>query len=695
MTRWQRRARLGLATFGIVFAIVVYARIGEREAVVPPARPARLDPRAILESAGAILQQFREARQDYVVEAERQLAYEDGSTKIVGVTIKVRGRAGRDFVVSGREAQAGPDQKELRITGDVRLTASDGFVMTAERASFDQESALLVAPGPISFQKGGMSGSGIGMAYDQANDILSLMEQAHVEVKNEEGNTVTDFTAGSATLARQDDLLALEGAVRALRGEQVIEADRGVARLTANEEAITFIELRGNARVVGGGAFDSLSARDIDLDYTDDGQVLERVRLTGSGAIALPGRDEEAGRQFLADVLDLSFAPDASVTRATGRRNVRVDLPAAPDAPARSITARDFDATGEPGKGLTSARFTENVEYREQPTGRGATAKIARSRAMRLTLAGDAVTTAAFTGSVRFEDQGLEASGAGAEYDPLGGTLHLSGSDAGGGPRVSDDRVTVEAETIDVTLQGRRMTASGNVKTTLRPRAAQDGKLPGLLEPGAAATVNAGTLDYQGADGKAIFSGRATLVQGMQAIRGNVMTLDQATGDLIASGASTSTLVFDADQAIGRAAEIRYDDSARRITYNSPVGPPGAPVLPASLSQLSGPTLGDLRANRIEVILGADGNRVERLEAHTTVTILVDTRTATGDGLTYYADEERYVMTGLPMAPVKIIESCRETTGRTVTFFRSADRVVVDGNEETRTQSTRGGPCPQ
>jgi tripartite-type tricarboxylate transporter receptor subunit TctC len=73
-----------------------------------------------LESAGAAFQQFREARQDYVIEAERQLTYEGGATKFIGVTITVRNRAGRDFVVSGREAQAG-ETRELvaRIYEDV------------------------------------------------------------------------------------------------------------------------------------------------------------------------------------------------------------------------------------------------------------------------------------------------------------------------------------------------------------------------------------------------------------------------------------------------------------------------------------------------------------------------------------------------------------------------------------------------
>jgi len=121
--KWQKRARLGLAAFGIVSALVVYTAIGERHAPPPPARPARLDPSSILESSGASFQQFSAEKQEYIIEAERQLTYEGGATKFVGVTIKVAGRAGRDFLVSGREAKAGSGQKDMEIAGDVRLAA--------------------------------------------------------------------------------------------------------------------------------------------------------------------------------------------------------------------------------------------------------------------------------------------------------------------------------------------------------------------------------------------------------------------------------------------------------------------------------------------------------------------------------------------------------------------------------------------
>jgi lipopolysaccharide export system protein LptA len=107
---------------------------------------------------------------------------------------------------------------------------------------------------------------------------------------------------------------------------------------------------------------------------------------------------------------------------------------------------------------------------------------------------------------------------------------------------------------------------------------------------------------------------------------------------------------------------------------------------------LSGPQ-GDLRADRIEVILARSGSRVERLEAYTNVSARVDTRVASGARLTYYAEDERYVLVGASPVPVRVVDICRETSGKTLTFFKTADRIIVDGNEEIRTQTKSGGPC--
>src|SRR2546422_10116941 len=127
--KWQKWGRLLAAIVGIAAAVVVYATMGERAKLVPATAPTRIDPKAVIESSGNVVQQVRGTRQDYLIEAERQLTYQGGSTKLVGVKITVRNRGGRDYVVTGPETQAGGNQKALQPPGGVRLPGEHGLLV--------------------------------------------------------------------------------------------------------------------------------------------------------------------------------------------------------------------------------------------------------------------------------------------------------------------------------------------------------------------------------------------------------------------------------------------------------------------------------------------------------------------------------------------------------------------------------------
>lgn len=694
---WQKRARLTLAVLGIAVAIAVYAAIGERQKAAPQPPPTRVDPKAIVESFGNVVRQVRGAKLDFVIEAERALSYEGGATKLVGVTIKVREREGRDFVISGREAEAGDNQKDLELTGDVTLEASDGFELTTDRATFNEDDGMVRAPGAVAFKKGRMSGTGVGMTYDKNNDLLSIVDQSQVKLADEGDNTLMEFGAGSSTLSRPDDYLTLERDVHVLRGEEILDADRATATLSENEDYVTFIELRGKAEVRGSNSvLRAMSARDIDLDYTDDGAMLERVALRGRGYIAMNGQGGGSGRVVQGESLDVALAPDGSVTQVIGRDGIQLDLPEAAGTSARSIRAMTMDAVGEAGKGLTSAQFATDVEYREDGGAAGAV-RTAKSDALRVALVADAIGSAVFTGRVRFDEKGLQARGARAAYDPGHATLSLEGADAGGGPRVADETINIEADSIGVALNGHAMTAASNVKSTLRPSApGSAARVPGIFKQEQPISGSAQALNYSGASGAAEYAGDATLWQGETAIRAETITLDQGKGNLAATGSARSTIVLDEGASTGRAAQILYDDAARRIAYLSVPGGKDA-VAPAAgaaalQAQLSGPQ-GDLRAARIELLLSKAGGGAERLDGYDNVTVRLDMRTATGARLTYFAGDGRYEMTGASAIPVKVVEACQETTGKTVVFFKANDRIIVDGNEEIRTQTRRGAPC--
>jgi lipopolysaccharide export system protein LptA len=79
------------------------------------------------------------------------------------------------------------------------------------------------------------------------------------------------------------------------------------------------------------------------------------------------------------------------------------------------------------------------------------------------------------------------------------------------------------------------------------------------------------------------------------------------------------------------------------------------------------------------------------MEAYESVALRDQNRKINGTRLTYTTDNQRYVITG---APVTIDDEChRETKGRTLTYDKAADTVVIDGTDRTRTQTKGGGKC--
>jgi LPS export ABC transporter protein LptC len=754
MNSWQARARAGVAIFGVVVAATVFFAMRDRETAAPPAAVRRSDPKAVAEAIGGALERFNRAEKNFRVTSGRIRHYDDGSVKYIdGVTITVEKGEGRTFTVSSREATAGKDQIDLALTGDVKLQDSDGFSLSTDLGTFNQKTTIASAPGAVVFGKGRMSGSGTGIRYDQPRDLLVISSEARIRTTDEAGNTTMEFAAGTAALDRITHRLMLDTSVRVVRGEQVIEADHAEAHLSEDDQIVRFIALRGNSRVVGGGSsIDAMSARDIDLDYTDDGTRLEAVLLNGNGAVAMKGESGggdrqivselidlkladdgssrmvltgkasittaaaagRSGRTIASDALEIELAPDGSLTRAVGRENVRLDLPAAPGEPVRSIRTRLLDGRGTAGKGLTSATFTGAVEFTEQ-VAKAAAPRTARAQKLETVMNGDVVTTATFTGDVTFEETGLKACAERLDYQPEKGTLALSGATAAGIPIVAEEQVNIEADTIDVALEGRGIVGKGSVTTRTgsgtrcKPsseRAAAQRpttRLPAMLDQKAQITISGERLDYEGGAGKAVYSGRALLTQGpTTSIRAEKLTLDQMKGDLTATGSANAIMTLDGRESSGRAHEIRYVDAQRLITYAAPpagyVAPPVRPGgnVVAPTPQLTLPQGTITAGSRIEMKLAKEGSKLEGLDARTNVTMLQKTeqgsRTATGGArLTYDPGKQQFEMTaGTGSTLVKIVDrssppSCREYSGRVVTFFESGDRIIIDGEDKNRT----------
>jgi hypothetical protein len=78
------------------------------------------------------------------------------------------------------------------------------------------------------------------------------------------------------------------------------------------------------------------------------------------------------------------------------------------------------------------------------------------------------------------------------------------------------------------------------------------------------------------------------------------------------------------------------------------------------------------------------------MTAENTVVIKVENREATGQHLVFQPADDSYVLKG---APVRLVDGCEESSGRSITFYRGSNRIRVDGSEQSRTQA-KSGKCP-
>ena len=706
MAVWQRPARVGLATFSVAFGVAVLLGIRDRSVPAVAVGVDRTDPDAVVQSRGARIVQTDASSENLRVVAERQLTYADGSVRFVdGVEVVVVEREDRtDFRLSGDEATVVEEAGDVSLVGSVQFRSGDGLVGRTETASYSDGEGTVTMPQAAEFSRSWMRAHGNAARYDQRQDLLYLEPGAAVELLPADGavGPTTEIASHAAVLAQRDGYMRFNGGVTVAAETQTMEADEVRTTFDVDATRLNALELAGNARIRGAdenpGQLRVMTAPAINVAY--GAEAPERAELAGGAWIELFGQDRAGGATIVARVMDVALgAGGVGLDDLHARGNVAVELPGNDEGVTARIRADALEITGGSEAGLTDARFDGSVEYREAHRGEPADATGRTTRAERLeaTLSKGltSLDDARFVGSVSFEDTDIRGQADAAIYALGDGTFTLMTLGAAGQtPRVVDRRGSVQADRITITLPGSGIEATGSVESVLSSSgadtgdaAASDVRRPRLLAEGQPTYVTAGRLVYDADTSIATYSGAARLWQEETEFRGASIVLDESTGNVLAEGAvRTRTTILQNDDDTGEQVEtstegqgdsVSYDDALRQATYTTD-------------AELKGQRF-HLKAGTIEVFLHEDARTLDRIVAVDDVTLQLDNRRVVGSTLTYYDADGRYEMSG---EPVRIVEEtddeCRETTGRTMIFFLTAEAVSVDGQSAVRTASTNG-----
>jgi LPS export ABC transporter protein LptC len=706
MLTWQKRARLVVLTVAIGVVAVVFVTTRKREEPPPPEPAARVDPAAVVESSGAFVVQVKGERETVRIDAEKQLSYSDGSSRLLNVKV-TSVRQGKTFVATGDEARVGENQTHLDMKGNVRMIASDGLDVTANSATYSQSEGIVRAPGAVTFKRGRMSGSGVDFSYDEQRDLIGLSDQTKVKIDaDKKGGDATDIVAGSAVLARDDKFVSFERAVQIVRGGQVVNADSALGLLTDNEEYLSSLELQGNARIetpkAAAGDLKLMSGELINLTYYEGSDLLQSAVITGNSSLRIAAEGGAPESVLHAQNIEIGMAPDGTtLTSLNGRDQVVFELPGTKGTLTK-ITSNALAGTGQPGAGLTAATFSEGVEY-EETGGEPPIARTVNSRSLETSLnrgLGD-IREATFIGSVRMREGTTGANASRMRYEMQTGQVTLTGAAGDPVPRVVNDQLHVDASLIEMNIEGSKLKASGtrpvqSVMVPAKPGSKDARRTPGIMRQDERVMGVSRELVYAGGPASSIeFTGAVRLWQGEQldtVIQGEKVSIEDATGNLRAEGSVLATILLqdtnpaknlkETTRSTGQGQQMVYEDALRTITYTTK-------------ARLIGPQ-GDLTGDTIVLTLGANGQDVERLEGTGNVRLEEADRVTTGDHMTYVAATEEYNMSGkgrLVRMLRTTAEGCRKSEGSLLTFSRATDTLRIEGREETRTQTSSDSSC--
>src|SRR6476620_5157798 len=144
---WQKKARLAIAMFVIVFVAIVFIALRQRKtAPTAVADPVRKDKDCILENTtGGHVESIKEGRVVFGIKFGAQCTYPDGRSKFGNGVEITSNKNGKPFTVTSREAdivQNGDELKTAHFKTAVKLT-SEGTEVTSDEATYDQGEGIL------------------------------------------------------------------------------------------------------------------------------------------------------------------------------------------------------------------------------------------------------------------------------------------------------------------------------------------------------------------------------------------------------------------------------------------------------------------------------------------------------------------------------------------------------------------------
>jgi len=656
-TRALRRGLLVLVA-GVIGAVALHLR---RPTPPPPqALPAGPVAGAAGTSVGdLVFRRFKGEHEGFVLKAKKMIGQEGDESNFQGVDVELsymaRGKPGKARITADACRYNAPQERAV-FQGNVHVATEDGLELDSESLIYRGDKGLARTPDPVRFKRKEVSGTATGLEYRAETGALELLADVFLRIEGERGPPA-EIRARRAEGSREEAIVRLSGDVDVVQGGDTLKAQR--LNINLNDEltaayravAVDDVELRTGGKAPLPGTTGAtklkgprvLKAGKLDIWFREDRSIKEATAAPDGDLLVLPGPGEVAERRRVkARVLAFRFDEQGRLLELQAQRDavVTAEPVKGPKEALRTVTAGDLVAFFDPETGDTrKIEFDRGVTFAEGArTARGGRAVFEGDRSV-IVLHGDP--------ELRDETEGSQLKAR----------------------QIAIAQVTGDLE------------ARGDVRHIRRAQARPSGRKGFLSGEDAMTVILARSLVYTAKGKSARYAGGALLRSGKDEVRGDTLVLEEPAPDarkLVATG-SVVTRLNPRPKASerkppapleGRANEMVYEDALRQIVYTGDV----------TVSQ------GDIRTKspKATLTLNASGDDLETLVAGEPVEIEQGQRKANGARATYTPANETVLLVG-DKAVLK--DPGQQVEGRTLTFRVGDDTILVDGQEQARTEA--------
>lgn len=663
---------------GLVVLVLVVSAAVAASLLRPAARPSGAGETAAEPATGTTVGQmellrFRDDNRRIEVKARAMQRQQADVMQLEGVEASFpyvsQGRPGT-MTIRADQCQYQPGLERAAFKGNVKLRTDDGFELASDSLKYWGDKERIFTPDPLTFRRGALSGSAIGMEYREGSG-LQLRGAVKMRVEDPAGPP-TDIDAVWASGSRAERRVTFHEQVTVTQGARELRASELRLDLSEDLHEVEKATASGGVDAVAGPGASlpgaeapasgtrRLRSQRLEVGFRPAG-VLRQALATGAASLEMvPGE---------APAPEADAGPGGPPER---RRLAGPRLEFAFDEAGRLASVAVPRASGSGGAGRQRASLESEPLVAGTRPARRVDSDTLLARLEPVT---GAVADAVFEGGVVWSEPGRKAFAGHSRFDAATGELVLTRE-----PRVVDEAEGSElrGREIRVATGTGALRAGGGVRHTIS-RKGRAGAGP--FQGDQPTVLVCREFEYDPASRTAHYRESAAATSGTDEVRAPLITLEEpAPGEqrMTATGGVSSVLQprpakgkeEKPAQVETRSRELVYEQAKNRIVYSGEVEIRQGDIL--------------TRSPEAVVLLAQDGETVDRMLAGAPVEVHQGRKRATGERGAYTPANETLVLTG---EPVVLYDVDRRLEGRILTFEVGSDRIRLDGREEVRSEA--------